>query len=46
MLTPQKMVDDVKTLAAEWKYDAVAIGYPGRVHQGRIMVEPRNLGSG
>ena len=37
-LTPKKMVAGVKALAAEWKYDAVAIGYPGRVRDGRIMV--------
>ena len=45
-LTPRKMVAGIKTLAANWKYDAVAIGYPGRVHDGRIMVEPHNLGRG
>jgi hypothetical protein len=36
-LTPKKMVADVKALAAEWKYDAVAIGYPGQVRDGRII---------
>jgi polyphosphate glucokinase len=45
-LTPRKMVDGVKAVAAEWKYDAVAIGYPGQVHDGRIVTEPRNLGRG
>jgi predicted NBD/HSP70 family sugar kinase len=45
-LTPAQMVSDVKALAAEWKYDAVAIGYPGPVHDGRIMLEPHNLGTG
>jgi predicted NBD/HSP70 family sugar kinase len=45
-LTPKKMVAGVKALAGQWKYDAVAIGYPGRVHAGRIMVEPHNLGRG
>jgi polyphosphate glucokinase len=45
-LTPRKMVAGVKQLAAEWKYDAVAIGYPGRVIGGRIKTEPRNLGRG
>jgi hypothetical protein len=45
-MTPRKMVAAVKTLAADWKYDAVAIGYPGRVHHGRIIVEPHNLGRG
>jgi polyphosphate glucokinase len=42
-LTPKKMVAGVKALAAEWKYDAVAIGYPGPVRDGRIMSEPHNL---
>lgn len=45
-LTPQKMVDGVKKLAAEWKYDAVAIGYPGRIVGGRIKTEPHNLAKG
>jgi len=45
-MTPQAMVAAVKTLAAEWEYDAVAIGYPGQVIGGRIMLEPHNLGRG
>ena len=43
-MTPKDMVRGVKELAAEWKYDAVAIGYPGLVRNGRIMTEPHNLG--
>ena len=45
-LTPQRMVSGVKTLTRGWKYDAVAIGYPGVVLRGRPIVEPRNLGKG
>ena len=45
-LTPKKMVAGVKALAADWKYDAVAIGYPGQVRDGRILTEPHNLGRG
>ncbi len=45
-LTPRKMVSEIKTLAAEWKYDAVTIGYPGPVRDGRILAEPKNLGRG
>jgi predicted NBD/HSP70 family sugar kinase len=45
-LTPKKMVAGVKALAAGWKYDAIAIGYPGRVHDGRITAQARNLGRG
>jgi polyphosphate glucokinase len=45
-LTPRKMISAVKALAGEWKYDAVAIGYPGLVRRGRIQSEPHNLGKG
>jgi polyphosphate glucokinase len=40
------MVSGVKRLAADWKYDAVSIGYPGPVLAGRPIAEPRNLGRG
>jgi polyphosphate glucokinase len=45
-MTPKKLVADVKALAGEWKYDVVAIGYPGTVRDGRVAVEPHNLGRG
>lgn len=45
-MTPKKMVAAVKDLAADWEYDVVAIGYPGRVRDGRILVEPHNLARG
>jgi glucose-6-phosphate isomerase len=44
--TADQMVAGVKTAAAEWKYDAVSIGYPGPVLHGRPVVEPRHLGRG
>jgi polyphosphate glucokinase len=45
-LTAEQMVDGVKTVAAEWAYDAVSIGYPGPVLHGRPIAEPRHLGPG
>jgi glucose-6-phosphate isomerase len=45
-LTGEQMVDGVKTVAAEWVYDAVSIGYPGPVLDGRPLAEPRHLGGG
>jgi polyphosphate glucokinase len=45
-LTPDRMVTEVKKLAADWKYDVVAIGYPGLVLEGRPAREPHNLASG
>jgi len=43
-LTPAAMVSGVKELAKDWKYDVVAIGYPGQVRAGRIVSEAKNLG--
>ena len=45
-LTAAKMVDGVRKLAGDWKYDAVAIGYPGPVVHDRPMAEPHNLAPG
>jgi polyphosphate glucokinase len=45
-LTPKQMVDEVRKMAADWKYDVISIGYPGPVLDGRILAEPHNLGKG
>jgi polyphosphate glucokinase len=45
-LTPRQMVSGVKKLARGWSYDAVSIGYPGPVLNGRPVAEPHNLGRG
>jgi len=45
-LTPRQMVLGVRELAADWKYDAISIGYPGPVARGRPALEPHNLGKG
>jgi polyphosphate glucokinase len=45
-LTPAKMVEAVKELTADWKYDAVSIGYPGMVGRHGPRSEPGNLGAG
>src|SRR5215470_7548187 len=45
-LTAEQMVDGVKKLAGDWKYDAVSIGYPGPVIKNRPLANPRFLGRG
>jgi polyphosphate glucokinase len=45
-MTAAEMVEDIKTLAADWQYDVVSIGFPGPVVNGRILSEPVNLGDG
>lgn len=45
-MTPAKMVEGVKDMTRDWKYDAIAIGYPGPVIHGRIAKDPHNLSPG
>ena len=45
-LTPKQMIKDVKKVVADWKYEAVSIGYPGPVLRNRPVSEPWNLGKG
>ena len=40
------MAAGVKQAVQGWKYDAVSIGYPGPVRDGRPASEPHNLGKG
>ncbi len=46
IMTAKQMVEDVKQLAGDWKYEAVSIGYPGPVLHNRPVTEPHNLGPG
>jgi len=45
-LTPKRMVSQIGKLVADWKYEAISIGYPGPVVHNRPMAEPWNLGKG
>ena len=40
------MVEAVQEMAADWKYEAVSIGYPGQVGDHGPRSEPGNLGPG
>ncbi len=45
-MTPKRMVSEIKAITKDWSYDAVSIGYPGRVLEGQIVSEPKNLAKG
>jgi polyphosphate glucokinase len=45
-MTAEQMVNDVREATKDWEYEAVSIGYPGPVVQGKPLLEPRNLGPG
>ena len=45
-MTPRLMAAGVKQVGQGWTFDAVSIGYPGPVRDGRTASEPHNLGRG
>lgn len=45
-LTAAKMVKGVIEATADWKYEAISLGFPGIVREGRIARNPLNLGGG
>lgn len=45
-LTPRRFITETRKATADWKFDVVAIGFPAPVKDGKIAVEPKNLGKG
>ena len=45
-LSPRQLVAQIRKLAAGWSYDAVSIGFPAPVQNGRIMKNPKHLAKG
>jgi predicted NBD/HSP70 family sugar kinase len=45
-MTPKEMVSQMKPFVAEWNFDAVSIGFPSPVRDGRILSDPKHLGKG
>jgi polyphosphate glucokinase len=45
-LTADDMVKEVLNATKDWEYEAVSLGYPGHVVDGRPSAEPGNLGNG
>jgi hypothetical protein len=43
---PKDFVAAFKQTVEGWKFDAVAIGFPSPVENGRILKDPKNLGAG
>ena len=45
-MTPREMVTQMKPLLTEWNFDAISIGFPSPVRDGRILSDPKHLGKG
>ena len=45
-LTPRQLHAMLEGKLDDWKYDAVSVGFPAPVRNGRIFSDPKNLGKG
>jgi polyphosphate glucokinase len=45
-MTPREMVAQVESLAQDWLFDAISMGFPSPVRNGCIVNEPKHLGPG
>src|SRR5947207_1473781 len=45
-LTPRQLHAMLHGKLDDWKYDAVSVGFPAPVRNGRILTDPKNLGKG
>src|SRR5262249_39787771 len=45
-LTPRDLVSQVRFEVEDWRFDAISIGFPAPVRDGRILTEPKHLGKG
>ncbi|MGH7938700.1 MAG: hypothetical protein ACRD5Z_09910 [Bryobacteraceae bacterium] len=43
-LQPNDAIKQIKEVAADWGYEAISVGFPSSVHEGRILKDPKNLG--
>src|SRR6266404_5932929 len=45
-LTPRHLLDGVRENLSDWKFDAVSVGFPAAIKNGRLLCDPKNLGKG
>jgi len=45
-LTPKRFANGIKAATQGWSYDAVTVGLPAPIADGRPLIDPVNLGSG
>src|SRR4051812_39404568 len=45
-LGPEEAVEQIKEATSDWSFDAISIGFPAPVREGKIMIDPKHLGKG
>lgn len=43
-LGPEEAVDQIKEATSDWSFDAISIGFPAPVREGKILIDPKHLG--
>jgi predicted NBD/HSP70 family sugar kinase len=43
---PEEAVEQIKETSSDWSFDAVSIGFPAPVSEGKIVSDPKHLGKG
>ena len=44
--SPKQLASQIKKNSADWKYDAISIGFPAVVKKGRVKKDPKHLAPG
>src|SRR5438045_7722268 len=45
-LTPRHLLNGLRDNLSDWKFDAVSVGFPAPIKNGRLLSDPKNLGKG
>ena len=45
-MTPKQFAAEIESNLEDWKFDAVSVGFPAPVQDGRIVADPKNLKAG
>jgi hypothetical protein len=43
-LGPEEAVDQIKEATSDWSFDAISIGFPAPIREGKILIDPKHLG--
>ena len=43
---PEEAVEQIRETTSDWSFDAISIGFPAPVREGKIMNDPKHLGKG
>ena len=43
-LGPEDAVEQIKEATSDWSFDAISIGFPAPIREGKILIDPKHLG--